>query len=145
MNGDAATNPMSEVALTGPGLTVLIVDDSTVMRNFIKRVLRMSGLPIAETLEAADGSAALERLNTAMVDLVLCDINMPVMNGEELLRHMESDDDLRRVPLIVVSTDSSTHRVEMMLAYGARGYVQKPFQPEVLRTEVERVLGEEII
>ncbi len=142
MNGDTVSNVAGENAESAAALSVLIVDDSPVMRNFIKRVLRMSGLSIRQTFEAPDGSAALELLNTDAIDLVLCDINMPVMNGEELLRRMEDDDDLRRIPLIVVSTDSSTHRVEMMLAYGARGYVQKPFPPEVLRSEVERVLGE---
>jgi two-component system chemotaxis response regulator CheY len=145
MTGDTVSNTCGGATGSNSALSVLIVDDSAVMRNFIKRVLSLSGLAIEETFEAPDGSAALDMLNTTNIDLVLCDINMPVMNGEELLRLMEADDDLRQIPLIVVSTDSSTHRVEMMLAYGARGYVQKPFQPEVLRSEVERVLGEGIV
>lgn len=126
------------------GFLVMIVDDSPVMRNFIKRVLSLSGLPIRGVMEAADGRAALDLLADHPVDLVLSDVNMPRLNGEEMLRHMELDDDLRRVPVIVVSTDSSSHRVQTMLAHGARGYVQKPFQPEALRAEIERVLQEEM-
>jgi len=130
------------VAGNEPGLAVLIVDDSPVMRNFIRRVLRMSGLAIDVLLEAGDGNAALQLLADAHVDLVLSDINMPGMDGEELIRRMESDEDLNQIPVIVVSTDSTTHRVQMMLGYGARGYIQKPFHPETLRSEVERVFEE---
>jgi len=125
-------------------LSLLIVDDSPVMRNFIKRVLRLSGLNIARVLEAEDGVGALETLSREPVDLVLADINMPRMNGEELVRRMEQDDRLKRVPVIVVSTDSTHHRMESMLGHGVRGYIQKPFQPETLRAEVERVLAEEL-
>jgi two-component system chemotaxis response regulator CheY len=125
------------------GLSVLVVDDSPVMRNFIARVLGMSGLDIAEVLQAGDGREALGVLRCQPVSLVLSDINMPVMNGEEMLRQISCDDDLNQVPVIVVSTDSSHHRVETMLAHGARGYIQKPFQPEMLRAEIERVLEED--
>ena len=131
-----------ELAAHRHPLSVMIVDDSPVMRNFIRRVLTLSGLNIATVIEASDGNAALEVFEKQSVDLVLSDINMPGMNGEELIREMERDEELSRVPVIVVSTDSSSHRVEMMLGYGARGYIQKPFHPETLRAEVERVLNE---
>ena len=141
MTGQDATQGIQEAG-TAPVLSVMIVDDSPVMRNFIRRVLTLSGLPVGEVIEASDGRAALQAFEEHPVDLVLSDINMPGMNGEELLREMERDDDLSRVPVIVVSTDSSSHRVQMMLGYGARGYIQKPFHPETLRAEVERVLNE---
>ena len=123
------------------GLRVLIVDDSPVMRNFIKRVLRLSGLEITVVLEAGDGGAALAVLRAQAVDLVLSDLNMPVMDGEEMIRRMSDDGTLRRIPVVVVSTDSTHHRMEVMTGYGVRGYIQKPFQPETLRSEVERILG----
>jgi two-component system, chemotaxis family, chemotaxis protein CheY len=63
------------------------------------------------------------------------------MNGEEFVRRLESDELLRTIPVIVVSTDSSHCRVQQMMALGAKGYVTKPFLPEVLRDEVEKVLG----
>ena len=124
------------------GLSVLIVDDSPAMRTFIKRVLGLSGLDISGILEAGDGREALDTMHCYPVDLVLSDVNMPVMNGEEMLRCIESDGDLCRVPVLVISTDSSHHRVQTMLAHGARGYLQKPFRPEALRAEIERVLEE---
>jgi two-component system, chemotaxis family, chemotaxis protein CheY len=121
-------------------LTILIVDDSPVMRSFIRRVVAMTGLE-ATIREASDGEGALEIVAAEPIDLVLSDINMPRMNGVELVRRLEAHESWKRIPVIVVSTDSSTVRVSDMLALGARGYVQKPFQPEALRAEIERVVG----
>jgi two-component system chemotaxis response regulator CheY len=122
-------------------LNIMIVDDSPLMRAFIRKVTRLTGLEVGEFCEAANGEDALQELRRRWVDLVLTDINMPGMSGEELLRRMESDELLRKIPVIVVSTDSSRSRVDRMLALGARGYVSKPFLPEQLRDEVEKVLG----
>jgi len=122
-------------------LNIMIVDDSPLMRAFIRKVTRLTGLEVGEFCEAANGEDALQALRCRWVDLVLTDINMPGMSGEELLRRMESDELLRKIPVIVVSTDSSRSRVEQMMALGARGYVSKPFLPEQLRDEVEKVLG----
>ncbi|MHB1673430.1 MAG: response regulator [Acidobacteriaceae bacterium] len=121
-------------------LNILIVDDSPVMRTFIRKVVGLTGLDVGEFCEAGDGEAALKLLNERWMDLVLSDINMPNMNGEEFVRRMESDELLRTIPVIVVSTDSSLSRVERMMALGAKGYVAKPFLPEILRDEVEKVL-----
>ena len=122
-------------------LNVMIVDDSPLMRAFIRKVVGLTGLEVGECCEAGDGEEALQSLRARWMDLVLTDINMPRMNGEELVRRMESDDMLRTIPVIVVSTDSSHSRVQQMLALGARGYVSKPFLPEALRDEVEKVLS----
>lgn len=123
------------------GFTVLIVDDSTVMRGFIRRVMDLSGFPFQTVLEASDGAEALKVLADNWVDVVLTDINMPNMNGEELVRRLEQDDLLRSIPVVVVSTDSTDSRIHQMRLLGAKGYVKKPFQPETLRDELERVLG----
>ncbi len=122
-------------------LNIMIVDDSPVMRSFIRKVVGLTGLDVGEYYEAGDGEDALKLLGERWVDLVLSDINMPNMNGEEFVRRMESDELLRTIPVIVVSTDSSHSRVEHMMALGAKGYVAKPFLPEILRDEVEKVLG----
>ena len=122
-------------------LNFLIVDDSPAMRVFIRRVIGLTGLEVGECCEAGNGEEALESLRTRPVDLVLTDINMPRMNGEEFIRRMESDSILRSIPVIVVSTDSSQSWIQRMLALGARGYVSKPFLPEALRDEVEKILG----
>ncbi len=120
---------------------VLIVDDSPAMRAFVKRVVGMSGFEAGEFFEAADGEEALEVLNGNWVDVILTDINMPKMNGEQFLRHVEADETLRTIPVIVISTDATEQRREQMLGLGARGYVTKPFSPEELRQELEDVLG----
>lgn len=120
---------------------MLIVDDSTVMRGFIRRVMDLSGFPFQTVLEASDGAEALKVLADNWVDVVLTDINMPNMNGEELVRRLEQDDLLRSIPVVVVSTDSTDSRIHQMRLLGAKGYVKKPFQPETLRDELERVLG----
>ena len=121
-------------------LNIMIVDDSPVMRTFVRKVVQLTGLPVGECCEAGDGEAALKALQGCWMDLVLTDINMPRMNGEEFVRRMESDELLRDIPVIVLSTDSSDQRIQHMLQLGARGYVTKPFLPETLRDEVERVL-----
>lgn len=120
---------------------VLIVDDSATMRSFIGRVLDVSGFPVGECLEAADGEEALALLAEHWVDIVLTDLNMPRMSGEQLVRRLEQDGLLRSIPVVIVSTDRTDSRVRQMLALGARGYVTKPFLPETLRRELEQVLG----
>lgn len=122
-------------------LNIMIVDDSPVMRAFIRKVVGLTGLDVGEYCEAGDGDIALKLLEEHWVDLILTDINMPHMNGEELVLWLEGDELLRTIPVIVVSTDSSHSRVQRMLALGAKGYVSKPFLPEALRDEVEKVLG----
>jgi two-component system chemotaxis response regulator CheY len=120
---------------------VLVVDDSPAMRNFIRRVLDLSGFDVEEVLEAGDGLEALAILEDSEIDVVLTDINMPRMNGEELVLHLKEDTDLWDLPVLVLSADSSEARVTRMLAAGARGYLPKPLSPERLRSELDRVLG----
>ncbi len=121
--------------------SVLIVDDSAVMRSFIRRVMALSGFEVAECFEASDGVEALSQLREHGVDVILTDINMPKMNGEELLRRLEADGVLKSVPALVISTDATKDRILRMLSLGAEGYMTKPFSPESLREELERVLG----
>lgn len=119
---------------------VLIVDDSPAMRAFVRRVLDLSGLDVGQCYLAANGLEALHLLRTETVDVVLTDLNMPAMDGAEFVRRIEADERLRTVPVLVVSTDATGSRVREMLEMGARGYLAKPFHPEALRAEIERVL-----
>ena len=122
-------------------LNVMIVDDSPAMRAFIRRVLDLSGLEIDLCLQASNGEEALGLLNTNWVDVVLTDINMPTMDGEELLRRMAAHAMLREIPVLVISTDRTECRIQKMLSLGAKVYVTKPFTPETLREQLERCLG----
>ena len=119
----------------------MVVDDSPAMRAFIIRVIELSGLDVETCLEASNGQEALDLLRAHWIDIVLTDINMPVMNGEEFVRRMEADEMLRTIPVLVISTDGSVHRVERMMSLGAKGYVKKPFSPEMLRKTMEDLLG----
>lgn len=121
--------------------TALIVDDSPVMRAFIRRVMRLAGFEDAEYLEAGNGEEGLASLAANHVDVVLTDINMPRMNGEDFLREMRRSADFGSVPALVISTDATHERVDRMLALGAQGYISKPFPPEALREELDRILG----
>jgi len=121
--------------------SVLIVDDSPVMRSFIRRVMSLSGFEVGECWEASDGEQALAQLKVHTVDVILTDINMPKMNGEEFLKRLEEEGTLRSVPALVISTDATKNRILRMLALGAEGYMTKPFSPESLREELERILG----
>jgi len=120
---------------------VMIVDDSPSMRAFVRRVIDLSGFEVGSCLNAANGAEALELLGGNAIDIILTDINMPQMNGEEFVRKLDEQDRFRSIPVVVVSTDSTRNRIRRMLELGARGYVVKPFSPEVLRNELERVLG----
>jgi two-component system, chemotaxis family, chemotaxis protein CheY len=121
--------------------SVLIVDDCAPMQAIIRRVLTLSGIDLRECLRASSGEEALAALRRSPVDLVLTDVNMPGMGGEELLRQIMEDPALHTIPVVVVSSDGTHSRTQRLLALGARGYVIKPFQPEALRAELDRVLG----
>ena len=122
------------------GHNVLIVDDSPGMRKVIRRVLMLSGFPTALCVEAGDGLEALAVLQREAIDLVLTDINMPNMNGEELIEKLAADPLRRSIPVLVVSTDRSEERLQRMLALGARGYVTKPFVPETLGAALSKMM-----
>lgn len=121
--------------------SVLIVDDSPAMRKFIRRVLTLSGLEIGECLDAGDGQEALDVLQSTWVDIVLTDINMPNMNGEEFMQRLARDPLLNSVPVLVISTDRSEARLERMLGLGAKDYITKPFLPEQLGGTMMKLLA----
>jgi two-component system chemotaxis response regulator CheY len=121
-------------------LQILIVDDSPAMRAFIRRVMKLSGIEVDEYVEAGNGAEALAQMSTHSIDVVLTDINMPVMDGETFVRKMREDGPFQQTPVIVISTDATTNRISTMQSLGAVGYLQKPFGPEQLRNELDRVL-----
>jgi len=124
------------------GFNILLVDDSSVMRSMIKKTLKLSGIPIGILLEGSNGKEGIELLHSNWIDLVITDINMPVMDGEEMLDLMKQDPGLKDVPVLVVSTEGSESRIERLLQKGVR-FLRKPFTPEMLRDEVYNMLGVE--
>ena len=114
-------------------MRILIVDDSLMMRAMIKRVVKLTNVPVDEILEAGDGAQALALLEKHDVQLLLTDINMPVMNGADLLRRVAGDDRWRNLTRVIISTDGSEARRDQAAELSVRCYLQKPFSPEVLR------------
>ncbi len=123
-------------------LNILVVDDSNTVRAVIAKTLKLTGVPINELLEAANGREALQILQDHWVDLIFSDINMPVMGGVEMIQQMKQDDVLKTIPVIVVSTEGSATRIEQLKAQGVRAYIRKPFTPELVRAVVLDIIGE---
>ena len=122
-------------------IRALIVDDSSVMRKIVERSLRQAGIDLSHVIEAGNGVEALGLLDSNTVDLILCDINMPVMDGLELVRHLQTVEKLRGVPVVMITTEGSESNVIQALSLGAKGYIRKPFTPDQVKEHVLPVLG----
>lgn len=122
-------------------LRALIVDDSSVMRKIVERSLRQAGIDFAEVREAGNGMEALGALQQGSVDLILCDINMPVMDGLEFLRQLQGVPNAKGVPVVMITTEGSESHVVQALSIGAKGYIRKPFTPEQVKEHVLPLLG----
>jgi two-component system, chemotaxis family, chemotaxis protein CheY len=118
------------------GLRTLIVDDSSVMRKIVARALQQGGLSLGQILEAGNGSEALEILRREKVDLVLSDINMPVMDGLEFVRQLRSVENAQGIPVVMITTEGSESHVMEAISCGARGYIRKPFTPDQMKQHV---------
>ena len=120
---------------------VLIVDDSFSMRSVIKKVLSLSGFHMDQCYEAGNGREGLAVLEKEWVDVIISDINMPVMNGLEMLKQLKEHSDYQNIPVIVISTEGSDDRINEAFCNGARGFIKKPFLPEDLKKILHDVLG----
>lgn len=121
-------------------LNVLVVDDSSVMRKMIIRTLRMSGVPIGDIFEAEDGRKGLDLLEGNWIDMLFIDVNMPVMNGMEMLTLVRSKPETKDLPVLIISTESNPQRIHQINENRA-GFVHKPFTPETLREKIIELTG----
>jgi two-component system chemotaxis response regulator CheY len=124
-------------------INVLVVDDSRVMRSMIIKTIRLSGLQLGEIHEAGNGREGLEALNQHWIDLVIADLNMPVMNGEAMIDQMLKNPDFKNIPIVVISTEGSKTRIERLQTKGTR-FIHKPFTPEIIRDTVKDFLGDKV-
>jgi two-component system, chemotaxis family, chemotaxis protein CheY len=120
---------------------ILIVDDSLSMRAVIKKIINLSGIRTDKCYEAQNGREALEVLAGNWVDIILSDINMPEMDGIELLKTLRSDQLFKEIPVIFISTEANTERIKEAVLLGVKGFLKKPFVPEDLRELLYKVLG----
>jgi two-component system chemotaxis response regulator CheY len=122
-------------------IRALIVDDSSVMRKIVERSLRQAGLDISQIFEAGNGAEALAAVQTNKVDLILCDINMPVMDGLEFVKQLAGVENAKGVPVVMITTEGSEGHVVQALSAGARGYLRKPFTADQVKEHVLPVLA----
>jgi two-component system chemotaxis response regulator CheY len=92
-------------------------------------------------MEAGNGAEALGLLDGNLVDLILSDINMPIMDGLEFVRQVQTVDKLRNIPVVMITTEGSESNVVQALSLGAKGYIRKPFTPDQVKEHVLPVLG----
>ena len=121
-------------------LSVLIVDDSSVMRKIVERSLRQAGLQIKEIFEAGNGVEALARMQQTRVDLILSDINMPTMDGLEFVRQLQAVENAKGVPIVMITTEGGEAHVVQALSCGAQGYIRKPFSSDQIKERITPLL-----
>ena len=121
--------------------SILIVDDSKVLRMAIKKTVLLSGLSNDHIYEAGNGQQALDVLKSADIDFILLDLNMPVMNGEEFAEELGKGPNRGSIHIVVVSTESNVDRLNRMRALGVRHFLRKPFEPEDLKRIVSDLVG----
>jgi two-component system chemotaxis response regulator CheY len=114
----------------------LIVGDSSVMRKIVERVVRQAGVELSELREAGNGAEALAAIGESPVDLILCDINMPVMDGLEFVKRLKDVENAKGVPVVMITTEGSESHVVQALSMGAKGYIRKPFTPDQVKEHV---------
>jgi two-component system chemotaxis response regulator CheY len=121
-------------------LDVLIVDDSAAIRKILQRVLRQTDLPLGEIHEAGDGTEAITILEKRSFGLVLSDINMPQMDGLQLLARIKEIAGMKSVPVIMITTEGGQGKVMEAVQLGAAGYVRKPFTAEQIKEKLAGIL-----
>lgn len=121
---------------TGPRF--LIVDDFSTMRRIVRNLLKEIGFANAE--EAEDGAAALAMLRATKFDFVVSDINMPNMNGFELLKQIRADESLKHIPVLMVTAEAKKDDIIAAAQSGASGYIVKPFTKATLEEKVQKIL-----
>jgi two-component system, chemotaxis family, chemotaxis protein CheY len=134
-------NQSSAPAAAVKPLNILIVDDSATMRALLHRVVGLADLPIGTIYQAPNGLEALKILETHSVQAVFTDLNMPVMNGMQLLREMAKREGWKDLLRIIISTDGSKLRREEARELNVNLYVEKPFRPEVVRDVLCQIAG----
>ena len=124
--------------MSHPDMKFLIVDDFSTMRRIVRGLLKEIGYINAE--EAEDGTVALNMLKNSKYDFVVSDINMPNMNGFELLAAVKADDTLKHIPVLMVTAEARKEDIVRAAKDGAAGYIVKPFTKATLEEKVQKIM-----
>jgi two-component system chemotaxis response regulator CheY len=119
-------------------LKYLIVDDFSTMRRIVRGLLKEMGCENAE--EAEDGAVALAALKAQKFDFVVCDINMPNMNGFDFLKAVRADESLKHIPVLMVTAEARKEDIVLAAQTGASGYIVKPFTKATLEEKVQKIV-----
>ena len=119
-------------------LKFLIIEDSPTMRQLIKFALKR--IPQAEVIEASDGVDGLKKLSSNEVDLILTDINMPIMDGLKLVSLVRGNDSYRDIPIVIITTEGAKEDRDRAMALGANAYITKPIQATSLLSTVKELI-----
>ncbi len=123
------------------GYTVLIVDDSSIVRKVLKKAFGMTDIAVTAFHEASNGQEALDILASQWIDVIFLDINMPIMNGMDFMRRLKANPALASTPVVVVSTEGSRERIQELMDSGIKAFLRKPVTPERLVKIIKEVLG----
>jgi len=121
-------------------MDVLIVDDSVAIRKILRRVLQQAEIPLGQVYEAGDGLEALASLKQYKVQLILSDINMPNMDGVQLLGEIKGNLEWKNIPVVMITTEGSQTRVLEAVQLGAAGYVRKPFTADQIKEKLAGII-----
>jgi len=121
-------------------MDVLVVDDSAAIRKILKRVLQQTEIPLGQVYEAGDGVEALAGLKLQQVHLILSDINMPNMDGLQFLSELKTNQEWKKIPVIMVTTEGSQAKVLEAVGLGAAGYIRKPFTADQIKEKLAGIV-----
>ena len=121
---------------------ILVVDDSIAMRKVLKKLLQLSDFPLEDVMEASNGSEGLEKMRSQPVDLVISDLEMPGMDGWELVEEMSRDPHLQGVPVVAVSGSADKRLTEAIAKKNFRDFLIKPFDIDRLKETLSSILTE---
>jgi len=123
---------------------ILIIDDSPTMRTILVKTLGMAEIEIGELYQAGNGREALDIMESEWIDIAFADINMPVMNGIEMVNIMAESGQIKTIPVVVISTEGSKTRLQGLMDKGVKGFLRKPISPELFKSVVDKVLAEKV-
>ena len=127
--------------MTDKNIKTLITDDFATLRMSLKSVLEQLGYP--EMDEAKDGQEAIDKLKEKDYDLIISDIDMPVMNGFELLDYVKKDDNLKNIPVIFITAEAEREKIVESIKAGLDAYITKPFSISTLQQKIENIFNPE--
>ncbi len=121
-------------------MKILVVDDSRIMRNILKNILKESNIDENSIIEAQDGREALNIVQKEDIKIILLDWNMPKLNGVELVKIIRSDENLKHIPIIMVTSEAAKYNVMEAITAGVTDYIVKPIKGEIVKKKVQEYL-----